>query len=74
AARWAELLAPGALLAGYFFFDESLKGPPFGTNAAQLNGLLAEYFVCIEDAEVKDSIAVFEGKERWQIWRRRSAP
>ncbi|MFL6659754.1 MAG: methyltransferase domain-containing protein, partial [Massilia sp.] len=52
AARWAELLAPGALLAGYFFFDESLKGPPFGTNAAQLNGLLAEYFVCIEDAEV----------------------
>jgi SAM-dependent methyltransferase len=71
AARWADLLAPGALLAGYFFFDDNPKGPPFGTNAAQLNGLLSEHFVCIEDTAVTDSIPVFEGKERWQIWQRR---
>lgn len=71
AARWAELLAPGALLAGYFFFDHSPKGPPFGADPARLAALLTHRFECIEDEEVLDSIAVFAGKERWQTWRRR---
>jgi hypothetical protein len=71
AARWAELLAPGALLAGFFFFDDALKGPPFGISAARLDELLAPYFVCIEDAAVADSIPVFEGKERWKVWQRK---
>jgi SAM-dependent methyltransferase len=71
AARWAELLAPGALLGGFFFFDDVAKGPPFGLSAAQLDELLAPYFVCIEDAPVADSIAVFKGKERWKVWQRR---
>jgi len=71
AARWAELLAPGALLAGYFFFDNSPKGPPFGTDPARLAALLTPGFECIEDEEVRDSIPVFAGKERWQTWRRR---
>jgi hypothetical protein len=72
AARWAELLAPGALLAGYFFFDEAAKGPPFGIGRATLDALLAPYFECIADDAVDDSIAVFAGKERWMIWRRRA--
>ncbi|WP_317204381.1 methyltransferase domain-containing protein [Janthinobacterium sp.] len=72
AARWAALLEPGALLAGYFFFDEALRGPPFGIARAQLEALLAADFDCIADAPVDDSIAVFEGKERWMIWRRRA--
>lgn len=71
AARWAELLAPGALLAGCFFFDDHLKGPPFGTSAPVLEHLLAPYFVCIEDSPVDDSIPVFEGKERWMVWQRK---
>ena len=71
AARWAALLAPGALLAGYFFFDDAVKGPPFGIDRATLDGLLAPGFDCIEDADVVDSIPVFAGKERWIIWRRR---
>jgi hypothetical protein len=29
--------------------------------------------VKIEDAAVEDSIPVFEGKERWQVWQRNSA-
>jgi hypothetical protein len=73
ARRWAELLEPGALLAGYFFFDNAAKGPPFGIGAERLDALLAPYFVRIEDAAVADSIAVFAGKERWQIWQRRQA-
>lgn len=70
AARWAELLAPGALLAGFFFFDDAAKGPPFGISAAGLDELLAPSFVCIEDAPVGDSIPVFAGKERWKVWQR----
>jgi SAM-dependent methyltransferase len=71
AARWAQLLAPGALLTGYFFFDETLKGPPFGISRVQLEQLLHTDFECIADDAVSDSIPVFAGKERWMVWRRR---
>lgn len=71
AQRWASLLAPGALLAGYFFFDDALKGPPFGIDRATLDSLLAPAFDCLDDSPVNDSIPVFAGKERWMIWRRR---
>lgn len=71
AARYAALLPPGALLAGFFFFDDAHKGPPFGISSAQLDELLTPNFVKIEDAPVDDSIPVFEGKERWQVWQRR---
>jgi SAM-dependent methyltransferase len=71
AARWAQLLAPGALLAGYFFFDDARKGPPFGIDRATLDGLLLPDFDCIDDAAVTDSIPVFQDKERWMVWRRR---
>ncbi len=71
AARWAQLLGPGALLAGYFFFDDAAKGPPFGIARAQLDALLQPHFDLIEDAPVDDSVPVFAGKERWQVWQRR---
>jgi hypothetical protein len=71
AARWADLLGPGGLLAGFFFFDDAAKGPPFGISAERLDELLLPNFTCVEDAPVDDSIAVFEGKERWQVWQRR---
>jgi SAM-dependent methyltransferase len=71
AQRWASLLAPGGLLAGYFFFDDVAKGPPFGIARAQLDALLAPYFECIADQAVSDSVPVFVGKERWMVWRRR---
>ena len=71
AARWAQLLAPGGLLAGYFFFDDVPKGPPFGIERAQLDALLAPHFDCIADEAVTDSIPVFLDKERWMVWRRR---
>lgn len=71
AARWAALLAPGALLAGFFFTDDNAKGPPFGLATGQLDALLAPYFSCIDDRPVTDSLGVFDGKERWMVWRRR---
>ena len=71
AARMAELLAAGALLAGYFFVTKKPKGPPFGIERAELDALLAPRFELIEDLPVTDSLAVFEGHERWLTWRRR---
>jgi SAM-dependent methyltransferase len=71
AERWAQLLAPGASLAGYFFFDNNPKGPPFGIAREQLEALLTPYFSCMADEAVSDSVAVFVGKERWQVWQRR---
>ena len=72
AERWAALLPPGGLLAGYFFYDDAPKGPPFGIDAVQLAALMAPTFEAVEDRLAVDSIAVFQGKERWQVWRRRA--
>ena len=69
APRCEQLLAPAGRLAGFYFFADTPKGPPFGTSQAALDDLLAPRFEHIEDKSVDDSIEVFKGKERWQIWR-----
>jgi SAM-dependent methyltransferase len=71
AARWAALLRPGGLIAGFFYFDDAPKGPPFGAAPGEIDDLLNPCFEKIEDAAVADSVPVFAGKERWQVWRRR---
>jgi SAM-dependent methyltransferase len=69
--RVAELVAPGGLLAGYFYFDAGERGPPFPLHSdRELAQLLEDGFTRIEDAPVGDSIPVFQGKERWQVWQR----
>jgi SAM-dependent methyltransferase len=68
--RYADLLPSGGLLAGFFFFDPSPKGPPFGADPAMLDALLAPRFIRIEDQPVADSVPAFAGRERWQVWRR----
>jgi len=70
AASYA-LIYERAWLAGYFFLCDQPKGPPFGILPEQLDELLAPNFACIEDAAVSDSIPVFAGHERWQVWQRR---
>lgn len=69
--RVAELLPSGARLAGFFFLCDQPKGPPFGILPAQLDELLLPNFELVEDKPVDDSIPVFAGRERWQVWRRR---
>jgi SAM-dependent methyltransferase len=70
-SRWAELLPAGGTVAGFFFFDDTLKGPPFGISRTELERLLHADFELVGEQEVTDSIAVFAGKERWLEWRRR---
>ena len=69
--RVAELLPHGGLLAGFFFICDQPKGPPFGIVQSQLDELLAANFELLVNATVHDSIPVFSGRERWQVWRRR---
>ena len=73
AARWAQLLPAKSLLLGFFFITEatSKSGPPFSISQAELDGLLAPHFDCLENNPVDDSIPVFAGNERWQIWQKR---
>lgn len=71
AAQISRVLPPGGLLAGYFFFGESPKGPPFGIDREALVALLSPAFELVEDIEPPDSIDVFRGRERWMVWRRR---
>jgi hypothetical protein len=74
AKRVAEVVAPGAALAGFFFFGEGERGPPFPlASREELAALLDPAFVRIEDEPVPDSIPVFAGKERWQVWRRQAS-
>jgi len=71
AKRVAELLQPGGRLAGFFYFDQTDRGPPFGIEPGELAALLRPAFDLIEEATPGDSIPVFAGKERWQVWQRR---
>lgn len=71
-ARVAALIPAGGRIAGFFYFDDpSRRGPPFALEAlAELRQLLEPAFALLEDIDVPDSIDVFAGKERWQVWRR----
>lgn len=71
AARVAELLPPGGRLFGFFFTDDGERGPPFGLKAGELEQLLNDSFTRETIAQPDDSIAVFAGKETWQVWRRK---
>lgn len=68
--RMAELIKPGGLLAGFYFFDDSPRGPPFGITMERLSALLSPDFRLQRDDPVSDSIPVFQDKERWLEWRR----
>jgi SAM-dependent methyltransferase len=73
AARVADLVRPGGELAGFFYFDDNARGPPFGISAARLAELLSSAFELTEDLPIpqEQSLPVFKGKERWQVWTRR---
>ena len=71
AARMAKLLGPRKQLVGLFFYGDKPRGPPFGTSPEELHGLLDPGFELLEDRVAAESLAVFQGGERWQVWRRR---
>ena len=73
AARTAELVRPGGELAGFFYFDDNDRGPPFGISPPRLAELLTPWFTLEASVDIPqaESIPVFKGKERWQVWKRK---
>lgn len=73
-ARWAQLLPAKGKVIGFFFVDDdpasSKKGPPFRMTSKELDALMCQDFVRLEDLAITDTLPVFEGKERWQVWER----
>jgi SAM-dependent methyltransferase len=71
-----RLLAPGGLLAGFFFIDEAAadprRGPPFPARRAEIDSLFAAGFERVEARAVDpaQSIPVFAGREHWIVRRR----
>jgi len=72
--RVLELLGPRGRIAGFFFFEDGERGPPFGLKSGELEALLGKHFDRTADAPVTDSIPIFAGKERWQVWTRSTSP
>jgi SAM-dependent methyltransferase len=70
ASRMAQLVPPGALLAGFFFVGATPNGPPFGMERNALDALLTPYFEIIDEHAVSESLPVFAQRERWLTWRR----
>jgi len=70
--RMPKMVRPGGLLAGFFFFDDNERGPPFGIAMTRLHELLDAAFTLEEDEPVPaaESVPVLAGKERWQVWKR----
>ncbi|HUL54757.1 MAG TPA: methyltransferase domain-containing protein [Opitutaceae bacterium] len=71
ARRMAGLLAPGGLLCGFFFFGPEEEPPPYPISPQELDRLLGADFAKTVDEPVVDSLPLYAGKERWQVWRRR---
>lgn len=69
--RMGELVRPGGVLCGFFFFGPEDEPPPFPISSEHLTRLLGPHFELIEDAPVMDSLPLYQDKERWQVWRRR---
>jgi Thiopurine S-methyltransferase (TPMT) len=71
AQRIAKLIASSGLLCGFFFFGPEDEPPPYPISQDELNELLGNWFEKIEDDAVQDSLPLYAGKERWQVWRRK---
>src|SRR3989454_12029107 len=52
ARRLFELLRPEGRLAGFFYFDDGERGPPFGLKTGELETLLSERVDRVGDAAV----------------------
>lgn len=72
-AKIATLVRPGGRLAGFFYFNDNERGPPFGISADRLHALLDRHFELREDEPVpaEQSVRLLAGHERWQVWERR---
>lgn len=71
ARRMAELLADGGKLAGLFFYGHEDEPPPYPLTENQAQELFSRQFIRVVDEPVNDSLPLFAGRERWQVWQKK---
>ncbi len=69
--RMATLLKPGGFLLGSIIFGERGDEPPHGLAEGEDRLLLEPRFTLVEESPITDSVPLFEGRERWQVWQKR---
>lgn len=71
AQRIKELLVPGGQLIGFFFYGLEDDPPPYPLTRVRADELFGPELTLTQDEAVTDSLPLFVGKERWQIWKNR---
>lgn len=71
ARRMAELLADGGELIGLFLYGHEDEPPPYPLTEKQAQELFGEHFTRVVDEPVSDSLPLFAGWERWQVWQKK---
>ena len=69
--RMRDLLGPKGQLVGFFLFGEEDNPPPYPLTRETQNQLFMNDFRLTQDEEVWDSLPLFAGRERWQVWAKR---
>ncbi|MGA4579506.1 methyltransferase domain-containing protein [Limisphaera sp. VF-2] len=69
-----ECLRPGGLWLGFFLYGHEDEPPPWPMTEADARQLVEPRFERIEEEPALDSVPVFAGRERWQVWRKRAVP
>jgi len=66
--RATELLGPDGKLVGFFLYGHEDEPPPYPLTEAGAEKLFGRALTCVKDDPVADSLPLFAGRERWQIW------
>ncbi len=64
----ADNLREAGKLIGFFFYGVEDEPPPFPLTEKRAKSLFGERFKCVTDEAVTDSLPLYAGHERWQIW------
>lgn len=72
ARRMAGLLAERGQLIGFFLYGHEDEPPPYPLTEEVAQALFGENFFRVTDEAVADSLPVFAGRERWQVWQKHS--
>lgn len=66
--RLADLLVPGGLLAGYYFYGQEADPPPYPLTVQSAQDVLGKRFRLNRTETVTDSLPIFAHSEKWQEW------
>lgn len=72
AVQMANMVAAGGVLAGYFYLNETHRGPPFGASLDELCQLLSPHFVLKKQVLSSTDVEIFADFEYWLEWQKSS--